>query len=186
MNETRVGKLLIANPMMDETNPFSKSVIYIYQDSKTNGSVGVILNKPTRTKVQHLCLDQGVGFPYSRPVVYNGGPVNASAMVLLHSDEWQSSNTAFAGRNYAVTSDQVMLHKLAQDDAPVYWRLCMGISAWAPGQLDMEIAGQFPYNVANQWLTATANDDIMFNYDGEKQWRKALEICSQEVINQFF
>lgn len=182
----RVGKLLIANPAVPPESPFANSVIYMYQDHPLRGSTGVILNKPSKTTVQEMCHDQRV--PYHQPEhkVHVGGPVNPHAMVLLHTNEWNSQNTAHAGNQLSISSDKLMFLKLSHGDEPVWWRMFVGFSAWAPNQLDMEMKGIPPFNKSNQWLTADANDDIIFGYDGVEQWNKALELCSQQTIDQWF
>lgn len=178
MND-RVGKLLIANPNVPPNSPFGNSVIYMYSDHPLKGSTGVILNKQSNTTVQEMCYDQRIAYHQTSHKVHIGGPVNPQAMVLLHSDEWQSQNTVYAGNQLSISSDKLMFLKLSQGDEPAYWRMFVGYSGWAPQQLDMEIKGK-------QWLTAEANDDIIFEYDGVEQWTKALELCSQQTIDQWF
>ena len=182
----RVGKLLIANPTMPNENPFAKSVIYIHSDNSQYGTSGVILNKPSHTTVQELFFDHRATYPSSIPLVHIGGPVNKTAIVLLHTDDWQSQNTAAAGNNLLVSSDKFMFIKMSQGNEPIYWRMMIGLSCWSPGQLDMEINGQFPYNKTHQWLTIDPTEDIIFGYDGEDQWNKALEHYSHQKIDQWF
>lgn len=170
---------------MTSENPFAKTVIYIYADDD-RGTTGVILNKPTGNSVQDLCYDHKVTYPSSSPKVHLGGPVNKTAIVLLHTDDWNSQNTALAGNNLLVSSDKLMFLKLAQGNEPIYWRMMVGLSCWAPEQLDMEIRGQFPYNKTHQWLTADPTEDILFEYDGEEQWNKALELYSSQMIDYYF
>ena len=183
---SKVGKILIANPTMTSENPFAKTVIYIYADDPVQGTTGVILNKPTENSVQDLCYDHKVTYPSSAPKVHLGGPVNRTAIVLLHTDDWNSQNTALAGNNLLISSDKLMFLKLSQGNEPIYWRMMVGLSSWAPDQLDMELKGQFPYNKTHQWLTADPNEDIIFGYDGEEQWNKALELYSQQMIDFYF
>lgn len=182
----RTGKILVANPLMPLSNPFNKSVIYIYQDDDMQGTTGLVLNRQSKHTFQDLCADHNIIFPDNKKKVYMGGPVNPSAMVLLHTDEWQSQNTAHAGKRYHISSDRFMFMKMSQGDVPAYWRMHVGLSQWAPGQLDREIEGIFPYNKSHKWLTIEANDDILFEYDGEEQWNKALELCGKEMFDQYF
>jgi putative AlgH/UPF0301 family transcriptional regulator len=60
-----------------------------------------------------------------------------------------------------------------------------GICAWQPGQLEMELKGQGPYLPENSWLTCKSNEDIIFAYDGERQWEKAVELSSRQMFNQY-
>lgn len=182
----RIGKLLIAHPRFPIQSPFARTVVYIYQDDSVNGTVGVVLNRKSETSVQHLAYKQGVSFGDNRPMVHLGGPVNPNALVLLHSNDWHSSNTTAAGPTLRISSDTHMLHKMSYDtNQPVYWRLFVGYSTWQVGQLDCEINGKFPFE-SQMWLTAESNDDIIFGYNGEQQWEKALELCSQQMMDQYF
>ena len=61
-----------------------------------------------------------------------------------------------------------------------------GICGWAPGQLHAEINGQQPFQPDKSWLTLQPTDSIMFEYDGEEQWQRAIEMSSKQMINQYF
>lgn len=179
-----LGNILVAHPLFPSESPFSKSVIYIYQDDSVNGTTGVIINKPTRTTVSMLCENNGVMFGDTTPLMHSGGPVNQSALIVLHSDEWNSSNTAAAGSNLRISSDNHMFMKMSQGNVPAYWRAFFGYASWAPGQLESEVKGKYPYD-QQMWLTAKANDSILFDYSGDRQWNKALELCSQQMIDSY-
>lgn len=184
--ESRVGKLLIAHPNLPKDNWFYRTVIYVYNESPQQGTLGVTLNVPTTTSFKRLCYDKGVIYPSETPAVHKGGPVNETAIVMLHTDEWISKNTIPAGPAYNMSSDEVMFERLSMGDVPVYWRTFLGLTAWAPGQLEAELNGTFPYTAANSWLICDANDDILFNYNGEEQWKEALDLCSRQAIQNYF
>ena len=182
---SKVGKLLIAHPCLPKGNPFRKSVIYIYEDNK-NGTLGVVLNYNSSYSVRELCNQKGILFGDGTKQLHKGGPVNEQAILMLHSDEWQSQNTTEAGKNYRISSDNLMFQKISLGDCPAYYRIFAGMAGWAVGQLDMELKGQFPYKPENSWLTADANDSILFDYDGDEQWHKAVSLSSKQMINQYF
>lgn len=182
---TKAGHLLIAHPKLSKTNPFSKTVIYVYE-SNSQGIMGLVLNKETSYSIKELCKNKGLIYPESYTNLHHGGPLNETALVMLHTNEWYSDNTAHAGAGLCVSSDNRMLQTLAHGQVPLYWRMFTGMCAWTKNQLEMEMRGQFPYKPENSWLTAEANDDIVFEYDGEEQWNQAIELSSQQMINQFF
>ena len=182
---SRVGKLLIAHPNLPKGNPFKQSVIYVYEDN-ANGTVGVVLNFHSNSTVSELCNQKGIIFPDQSHNLHKGGPVNEQAILMLHTNEWQSHNTSAAGPGLNITSDNIMFNKIALGDQPAYYRIFAGMAAWQPGQLDMELKGQFPYKPENSWLLADANDSIIFEYDGDKQWQKAVELSSSQMIEQYF
>lgn len=171
------GKLLVAHPNLNE-GVFARSVIFVYQDDG-NGTVGLILNKPTQWRVSQLLREKGMLYEGSEHV-YKGGPVNEHAVIMLHEDQWYSSNTLQVSKGLAVTSDIPMMEKLAMGNAPACWRLFAGVAGWAPGQLQLELKSRVG------WLTCDANDSIVFDKDGERQWNKAVQMCSQQMIDHYF
>lgn len=171
------GKLLVAHPNLSE-GIFSRSVILVYQDDGS-GTMGLVLNKPTQWKVSQLLHEKGLLYEGTEHV-YKGGPVNEQALILLHDDQWYSSNTMQIGNNLAITSDVLMMQKLSDSNGPDKWRMFAGIAGWSPGQLQMELKSK------QGWLTCNANDNIVFDKDGERQWNKAIQMCANQMINHFF
>lgn len=183
--ENYAGKLLIAHPHLKKSDYFYQSVIFVYSDS-ADGTLGLVLNKQAKTSIKEICYDKGILWPDGINRVYDGGPVSKTSLIMVHTaDTWASTNTMHLGK-YAVSSDELMFHKMANGDQPAYWRMTMGIAAWQPGQLAMELNGKFPYKNSNSWLTATPTDATMFVYDGEKQWTHAVDQASQQMINSYF
>ena len=184
--QSRVGQLLISHPNLPENNPFSKTVIYIGHDND-QGVTGLILNRPSsyslsdflskRNLESSLTLNHRMRF---------GGPVNKQSVFILHSNDWESSSSMDVGKGLSISSDEFMLEKISMGYLPAYWRVFVGVSAWSAGQLEMELEGKPPYRSENSWLTCEANDNIIFNYDGEDQWIKATELASQQMINSYF
>ena len=184
--QKKVGSILVAHPNMNPKNSFAQTVIYLYEDNSKMGTIGLVVNKPSRYTINDLCVQMKIGtYPYDHKV-YRGGPLAERNLLLLHTDEWSSTNTIPIGDGYAITSDTLMLEKLMQGNHPTWFRLCSGISSWAPGQLDMELKGQYPYTAENSWLTGKATDAVLFGESGEKQWQEALDLCSAQMIDKFF
>ena len=71
--QSKCGQLLISHPNFPKQSPFRKSLIYIYQDDSINGSVGVVLNKASRTSVSMLCEQNQIMFGDTQPMMYMGG-----------------------------------------------------------------------------------------------------------------
>ena len=182
--ENYQGTMLIAHPRLPIGNPFKETVIYVTQDN-TSATLGLVLNVNTNTSVQKICNEQGILFNDGRPMIYKGGPINSSALMMLHSNEWQSQHTTGAGLSYSVSSDTFMFEKIGNGDYPVYNRIFAGTTAWQPGQLHQEIKGQGPYTDRLSWLTLSPNDEIIFGCHGSNQYKNALDLCSQQVFNQY-
>lgn len=171
------GKLLVAHPSLTE-GIFARSVIFVYQDDPS-GSMGLVLNKPTQWKVSQIIREKGLIYEGNEHI-YKGGPVNEQALILLHEDDWYASNTMQIGKGLAITSDTVMMQKLSEHNGPTHWRMFAGIAGWSPGQLKMELKSR------QGWLTCDADDSIVFDKDGERQWNKAIQMCANQMINHFF
>lgn len=179
-----LGKILIAHPNLPSDQIFHRSVVYIYQHDEQKGTVGVILNKRSRFSVSDVAADKKLHFGDTKKFVYHGGPVNQQALVLLHTNDWQSTNTAPGGKKLSVTSDEFMIEKL-NTEQPAYWRLFGGMSAWQPGQLDAELSGVWPYRSENSWLVAEAPENMLFNLEGEKMWQKCFELSSRQMFSKY-
>jgi putative transcriptional regulator len=123
--------------------------------------------------------DRGVIWEHPE-VLYQGGPLNTSALVMVHTDDFNSSNTMHLPGGYAVSSDELMIEKLIMGNTPKSFRLLTGICSWAPGQINMEV------NRHKSWLTASPDDAILFNSTGLKQWRRALNVVASETTAQYF
>lgn len=168
------GKLLVAHPDLNE-GIFSRSVIFVYQDDG-NGTIGIVLNKPTRFTVAGLLAERGLEY-LSNEHIYKGGPSNERAIVMLHEDQWYSSNTIQCGLGLALTSDTMMMEKMAVGNAPLEWRMFAGVSTWGSGQLVSEIKRR------NGWLVCDADSSIVFDKDGERQWNSAVKLCGAQMID---
>ena len=171
------GKILVALPNL-ESSLFSKSVILI-TEHHDSGTVGFILNKPSQHNIKAQLQERGLEWA-TNDVLYQGGPLNTSSLVMIHTDDFSSQNTMYLPGGIAVSSDELMIEKILMDNRPNAFRLVTGICSWAPGQIAQEIQKH------KSWLTATPNDVTIFNSTGLKQWRKALNVVASETTAQYF
>ena len=176
------GKLLVAHPNLEGT-VFERSVIYLYQDNDY-GSAGIILNRVSQYTLKYLFDNKGLSYE-RHGYVYIGGPVETKSITLLHTDDFGSVNTQHVSKGICVSSDNLMLEKIAMGNEPDDWRITVGICGWSPGQLEDEIKGRGNRR-GTSWLTTEADANIIFGYDGEKQWEKAVELCSRNMFDQYF
>lgn len=174
---SRVGKFLIARPTVN-LGFFSKSTVYIYEDG-VNGTAGVALTTPSALTLRDLALQKQLDYSGSSRPIYRGGPVSVSAVMMLHSDDFSSTNTLHTGTGFDVSSDDLMIEKLAMGNEPRYFRLVAGGSVWAPGQLDTEIA-------KGCWLVSDLSPEIVFGLEREEQWSAAIEYAGSQIIARYF
>lgn len=174
---SRAGRCLIARPNQSQ-GFFHKTVVYIYEDSPA-GTAGIVLNKPSDLWLSDIAARGGREYPRGISPVYRGGPVNERAIMLLHTDDWFSSNTLNVGGGVSISSDNLMIEKILDNNTPRSMRLFCGASVWAPGQLDAEIR-------RNSWLVTPLTTAQIFDLDGETQWQTAIETAGREIIDHYF
>lgn len=176
------GKLLVATPVLNNNVVFQQSVVYIYDENPTTGQVcGVILNKPSQFKISSLGSLKDIPFDPTLEMtfVHKGGPVSDTSIILLHTNEWVSANTLNANNKLAITSDLLMIEKLASGNEPKGWRMFAGMSVWTKEQLNVEVHDQ------NAWLICDPTDTSVFDFNEEEQWLKGLELCSQQMLSNY-
>ena len=175
------GRLLIAGPVLNSSPIFSRAVVYIYEHRVDGGEVmGVILNKPSQFRCSSLGLLKDIPFDpqLEETFVHKGGPVNDTSVLLLHTNEWQSTNTLQSGKDLAMTSDMLMIEKLSTGNVPKGWRMFAGMSVWTEDQLANEIK-------QGAWLFAQPNNHSVFDFNEEEQYLKALELCSKQTFSKY-
>ena len=167
-----IGNLLIAPPAI-KGNFWYKTVVMV-TENHDHGSVGLVLNK--RSQLSIADFGDQLNFELDYPgYVYQGGPVNPKSLSFLHSNDWACKNTLRINNYFSLSSADDILPRLSMGDQPDYWRIFLGMAAWAPGQLLGEIKGNPPWNHDTSWCTATANLDLVFGSDNKDQWTEALD-----------
>lgn len=172
----RPGKILVAHPDFSDQN-FRDSVVLI-TEFHSKGTVGFMLNKRTDYNFADVIQESGVEWPYP-DFLYNGGPVNKTALVCVHSAEWFSSNTYTVNSELSISSDKMMTEKMAMGNLPRYYRFVTGMAGWQPGQLEQEIK-------KNYWLTGEPTLSVLFDECGTKQWKQSIELCASQAVDSFF
>lgn len=173
------GKLLVARPNIMQDPRFAESVVYIYEQTP-QVILGLILNKKSKMTIPDLMAMRGEPNSGASGWLYKGGPVSDQSLLLLHTDEWMSTNTMIATHGNAITSDELMLEKMVTNNMPKCWRLMSGISTWVLPQLQQEIYRH------NAWLVVEPNESIFYTEDGEDQWKSAINLASTRMVENFF
>ena len=169
--EVRRGNLLIATPKLTQM-PWRRCVILI-TESNTKNVMGTILNRPTM-----MTTDDVTDFSVPRRQIYMGGPVANSALFMLHTSEFQSSNTLNFTDSWAVSSDTLMFEKLSFGQEPSWYRFYMGAAGWHPRQLENEIAHQ-------SWMILPKPSYEIVSADADDQWQMAVDTYSQNMFSNY-
>ncbi len=180
MNEINInnltGKCLIAPP--DTDGEFAQSVIYICSHGK-DGAMGFIINHRLK---EFSFSDLAVKLPFSvkdqsLPInLYHGGPLDKTKGFILHSDEYQISDSISTGGGIAVSSSLEVLQDIALGKGPKQRIIALGYAGWAPEQLEKEILN-------NQWLIIDANKDLILDEKDTSKWKIALSSLGINNIN---
>ncbi|HET9146856.1 MAG TPA: YqgE/AlgH family protein [Acetobacteraceae bacterium] len=167
-SECLTGQLLIAMPSMLDSR-FTQTVVYVCAYSE-EGAMGIVLNRPlARPRFSELIKKFGISAtPPARQIrLCAGGPVDHGRGFVLHTSDWETDGTLRIDEERALTSSLDVLKVVAEGGGPRECVLALGYAGWEPGQLDLEIH-------QNTWLTAPADDAILFDSGYETKWRRAL------------
>lgn len=158
------GRLLVASAVLTDPN-FSRTVVLLL-DHGTDGTLGVVLNRPTDLTVAQAlpAWSDVAGDP---GLIFRGGPVSTEAALALGvavepADDKRASAgwRAVIGRIGLVDLDAV---PDAMDPALSSLRVYAGHAGWASGQLDCELA-------AGAWMVVESRPGDLFSTAPERLW----------------
>jgi len=149
------GQLLVATPLLIDPN-FWRSVVLILQHDE-DGSLGVVLNRPTVERVEaHIPMWGPVA---AKPgTVHYGGPVDPRVAIGLTSGQ--------VGEPTGVPGLSIVDLAAEPGAGTSAVRVYSGYAGWGQGQLEMEIG-------EGSWYVVPASPDDPFDRP-EGQWSRVL------------
>ena len=158
------GQFLIAMPSLNGS-AFSNTITYICEHNES-GAMGLVINHPLELNLDdvfnHLNIED-IASKHSEHILA-GGPVQTERGFVLHEQEadkhWESTQAIADG--ICLTTSQDILDDMAHDKGPEHSIVALGYAGWGAGQLEDEIS-------QNAWLTAPADNDIIFRTPIEKR-----------------
>jgi putative transcriptional regulator len=168
------GRLLVATPALADPN-FDRSVVLLL-DHDDEGSLGVVLNRPTLVGVGDV-LEPWAGLAGRPQVVFQGGPVSLdSALALAVVPGEAGSADPLGWRRVHGAIGLVDLEAppelLAAELGSL--RIFAGYAGWAPGQLEDELAD-------GAWYVVESEPGDVFSPDPERLWRAVLRRQRNEL-----
>lgn len=161
---------LIAMPSLNDSW-FEKAVIYILEDNE-QGTTGLVVNFEHSFNIQellaHFNLTTHADSLFLDQAVLRGGPVDMERGFILHQPQGDWKNSIPLQDNLAMTVSDDFIEAISQNKIPHQFLVCLGFSAWKPGQLAQEIQ-------SNNWLTIPYNQALLFDTPLEKKWHVALD-----------
>jgi putative transcriptional regulator len=159
------GVLLVASPTLGDPN-FRRTVVYVL-DHRTDGSVGVVLNRPSDVTLLDV-LPQWFDLASSPRTLFVGGPVETNAALCLA--ETRAGARPLSG--WTAVSGPIGLTDLDTDPGALerdlqQLRVFAGYAGWSAGQLADEIA-------EGAWLVVAGHASDVFADPGGDLWRDVL------------
>jgi putative transcriptional regulator len=169
-SDPKAGRLLVATPILGDPN-FKRAVVLIVEHEDVQGTLGVVLNRPTTIGVGQV-LEQWTELATEPSVVFRGGPVAPNSALALAmvpgKDEplgWRALDGAPALARLGLLDLDTPPRLLAP--AITSLRVYAGYSGWSPGQLEAEID-------EGAWYVLTAQPGDVFAADPDRLWRQVL------------
>jgi len=162
------GQLLIAMPQMQDPR-FERAVIYVCVHNE-DGAMGLIVNRISEELTFPDLLEQ-VGVERSPDMisipVHIGGPVETGMGFVLHTSDYEQSNTVKVDDGISLTHTVEVLRDIADGRGPRQAILALGYAGWGAGQLDGEIH-------ENSWLTVPADESLVFDDFPQNKWERSI------------
>lgn len=169
------GKLLLAMPAMTDPR-FDRSVLYICSHDEA-GAMGIMINRQIENLdfeglLEHLSVE--ADNPPEDIIVHSGGPVEPGRGFVLHSADFVQESTLVISETLALTATVDVLKAIAADAGPAHSLIALGYAGWSSGQLEEEIH-------ANSWLTAEAEEEIIFYTELEQKWARTMAMLGVNI-----
>ena len=168
-NARLAGQLLVATPEL-EGPTFTRTVIYMVRHDARTGAMGLVVNRHLGEVPMAVLLKQS-GLPSDGAKgsvrLHVGGPVEATRIVVLHTDDYTGPDTVKVANGVAITSDPSILKSIAEGKGPRRARFTLGYAGWAPGQLEAEME-------AGYWIVVPSDAAIVFDDADETKWDRAM------------
>jgi len=168
-NAHLAGQLLVATSELEDPR-FTRTVIYMVRHDAQSGAMGLIVNRPLGEVPLAVLLKQS-GLPSKDAQgsirLHVGGPVEATRIVVLHTDDYAGPDAVKVGGGIAVTTEPAILQSILEGKGPRRARFTLGYAGWAPGQLEAEME-------AGYWIVVPADAAIVFDDAYETKWDRAM------------
>jgi putative transcriptional regulator len=174
---TLTNNFLIAMPSMRDPS-FKRGVAFLCQHSE-DGAMGLLVNRLSEYRLGDVLAQMNLSTSSAEiadsPVLI-GGPVQPERGFVLHTPHggWESSFKI--SDSICVTTSRDILAAMAEGRGPERALVTLGYSGWGAGQIETELK-------ENAWLTADANEHILFDTPIEQRWDAAAALVGVTIAN---
>lgn len=161
--EIQKGNLLIAEPSTIADKSFNRSIILLAEHNE-NGSVGFILNKPSKYLLKDLVFEI-----QSDMKVFIGGPVEQENLYFVHTvpelipDSIEIVQGIYWGGNYEAVKSLLNQNLIKNSEI----RFFLGYSGWSFEQLEAELKEK-------TWAIIENTYSNVFKINDAESWREKL------------
>lgn len=174
MSESLAGHFLIAATHLRDGN-FHKTVVLMLEHN-AEGAMGLVLNRPMDVNVSEA-LASHFEMPESNALLFNGGPVETNALLILHNsvDYFQEQEAVVPGVFVGTSPDvfDKVASSISDPDSGFRFRIFAGYSGWGAGQMEEEIS-------RGDWFSLLAQSDIVFRDEPYEIWEDVLQAFYQK------
>lgn len=162
------GQFLLATPGMADPR-FARSIVALCSHDE-HGALGINIGQTSNDISFHGILDQ-FDIPTADSAdrqVYVGGPVEAHRGFVLHSLDFNLSETLQVGDRWGLSSSLDILSAIATGEGPEHWIIAIGYAGWGAGQLEQELT-------QNGWSITPGETDWLFETGARDKWEMAWQ-----------
>ena len=168
---------LIAMPSMRDPS-FKRGVAFLCQHGE-DGAMGLLVNRLSEYRLgdvlAQMNLSSTIAEVADSPVLI-GGPVQPERGFVLHSPHGQWESSFKISDSICVTTSRDILAAIAEGRGPERAIVTLGYSGWGAGQIESELKD-------NAWLTADANEQILYETPIEQRWDAAAALVGVTIAN---
>ncbi|MEU2558976.1 YqgE/AlgH family protein [Streptomyces longispororuber] len=165
------GRLLVATPALSDPN-FDRAVVLLL-DHDEEGSLGVVLNRPTPVGVGDIL--EGWGDLAGAPgVVFQGGPVSLDSALGVAVIPGEDGPLGWRRVHGAIGLVDLETPPELLAAARGSLRIFAGYAGWGPGQLEDEL-------VEGAWYVVESEPGDVSSPDPERLWRAVLRRQRSEL-----
>ena len=160
------GNILISEPFLDDKY-FGRSVVLLVEHDENLGSMGFVLNKPMKTRLNDF-------FPELKSIpdipLFQGGPVGTDKLYFIHTLGDMIPYSTAIGDELFFDGDFNCIKSYISEGNSVEGKIkfFLGYSGWSQKQLNDEIS-------CNSWLVSKFDESRMMKHEGEICWKRALQ-----------
>jgi putative transcriptional regulator len=164
------GRLLAATPMLGDPN-FRRAVILVVEDDPEEGTLGVVLNRPTEVPLDQV-LDTWTPLVTGPPVVFRGGPVSPNSALALALARGEDEPVGWRSLDGSPMMSRIGLVDLGAPPELLAggissMRVFAGYAGWGAGQLRDEID-------EGAWYVLSGEPADAFFAEPERLWPAVL------------